>query len=263
MKPGRTAGVRGCEVETDERAELGPGLGELAAAFQELVEVLLDDGEAKLTPQRIVDFAAGIMPRCEHAGVIVVEDGKSRMLASTDAVPDHVNAIQVDVGDGPALDVLVVDDYLKADDLADDPRWPQFGRRVVAACGIRSMISYRLYLGRRRGAVLNFYSTWPHAFDDVAAAIGAIFAAYCSLTLITQALGDEVDPRRAATVQREIGVATGILIATGKLRPDEALARLHDASRRLRLSVREVARHVTVTGRLPGESGGPHPEDGR
>jgi hypothetical protein len=63
------------------------------------------------------------------------------------------------------LDVLVVDDYLKADDLATDPRWPKFGERAVQACGIRSMISYRLYLGRHRGAVLSFYSTWPHAFD--------------------------------------------------------------------------------------------------
>jgi hypothetical protein len=41
--------------------------------------------------------------------------------------------------------------------------------------------------------------------DDVAAALGTIFAAYCSLALITDALGDEVDPRRMARAQREIG----------------------------------------------------------
>lgn len=250
-------------MEADEGAELGRGLEELAAAFQELVRVLLNGGEAKLTARGIVDIAAGLMPRCEHAGVIVVEDGKPRTLASTDAVPDHVNAIQFDIGDGPALDVLVVDDYLKADDLADDPRWPQFGRKAVDICGIRSMISYRLYLGRRRGAVLSFYSTWPHAFDDVAAAMGAIFAAYCSLALITQALGDEVDPRRAATVQREIGVASGILMAAGKFSADEALARLHSASQRLHRDLLEVARHVTATGRLPGELGEQRLQDGR
>lgn len=247
-------------MEADERAELGRGLGELADAFHMLVEVLLDGGKAKLTPQRIVDVAVGVMPGAAHAGVIMVEDGRPRTLASTDVVPDQVNAVQFDAGEGPALDVLVVDDYLKADDLATDPRWPKFGERAVQACGIRSMISYRLYLGRHRGAVLSFYSTWPHAFDDVAAAIGTIFAAYCSLALITDALGDEVDPRRMARVQREIGVASGILMATGKLSADEAFAELYRASQRLHRDLPEVARHVTATGRLPDESDDPRPQ---
>lgn len=240
-------------MDADERAELGHGLGELAAGFQELVEVLLQGGEAKLTLQRIVDVAAVIMPGAKHASVMMVEDGKPRTLASTDAVPDHVNAVQFDAGEGPALDVLAVDDYRRSDDLANDCRWPQFGTRAVECCDVRSMISYRLYLGRRRGAVLSFYSDWPHAFDDVAAAMGAIFAAYCSLVLITQALGDEVNPLRAATVQREIGVASGILMATGKLSIDEAFAQLYRASQRLHSDLHDVARHVTATGRLPDE----------
>ncbi|HYZ37164.1 MAG TPA: hypothetical protein VE673_10655, partial [Pseudonocardiaceae bacterium] len=117
--------------------------------------------------------------------------------------------------EGPVFDVLIVDDYLKADELATDPCWSQFGRRAVESCGIRSMVSYRLSVGWRRGAVLSFYSTWPHAYDEVAAAIGAIVAAYCSLVLITAALGEEVHPPRAARVQREIGAAIGILMATG------------------------------------------------
>ena len=240
-------------MDADERAELGHGLGELATGFRELVEVLLQGGEAKLTLQRIVDVAAAIMPGAKHASVMMVEDGKPRTLASTDAVADHVNAVQFDAGEGPALDVLAVDDYRRSDDLANDCRWPQFGTRAVECCDVRSMISYRLYLGRRRGAVLSFYSDWPHAFDDVAAAMGAIFAAYCSLVLITQALGDEVDPLRAATVQREIGVASGILMATGKLSVDEAFAQLYRASQRLHRDLHDVARHVTATGRLPDE----------
>lgn len=91
-------------------------------------------------------------------------------------------------------------------------------------------------------------------FRPVAAAIGTIFAAYCSLALITDALGDEVDPRRMARVQREIGVASGILMATGKLSADEAFAELYRASQRLHRDLPEVARHVTATGRLPDES---------
>jgi hypothetical protein len=241
-------------MEAEERPEIGAVLEELAAAFSSLVEVLLDGGQVQLTPQRIVDVAGSVMPGCRHAAVAVIEHGRPRTVASTDAVPDHVDAVQFGCGEGPSLDVLVTDDYVRVDDLAGDPRWPHFGRRAAEVGQVRSMISYRLYLGRHHRAALSFYSTWPHGFDDVAAAVGAIFAAYCSLALITQVLGDDVHPRRAAEVHREIGVAIGILMATGELAADEAFAQLHNASQRLDRELREVARHVTSTGQLPDES---------
>ncbi|MGB8960414.1 MAG: ANTAR domain-containing protein [Pseudonocardiaceae bacterium] len=240
-------------MEAEERPEIGAALGELAAAFSGLVEVLLDGGRVQLTPQRIVDIAGKVMPGCRHAAVAVIEQDRPRTVASTDAVPDHVDAVQFECGEGPSLDVLVTDDYVRVDDLAGDPRWPQFGRRAAEVGQVRSMISYRLYLGRHHRAALSFYSTWPHGFDDAAAAAGAIFAAYCSLALITQVLGDDVHPRRAAEVHREIGVAIGILMATGELAADDAFAQLHSASRRLHRELREVAHHVTSTGRLPDE----------
>ena len=244
-------------VEDEERAEIASTLGELAAAFTGLVQVLLDGGQAQLSPQRIVDIAARVMPGCRHAAVVVIEADRPRTLASTDAVPDHVDAVQFDAGQGPSLDVLVTDDYVRVDDLADDPRWPQFGRRAVEVANVRSMINYRLYLGRHRRAALSFYSSWPHAFDDIAAAVGAIFAAYCSLTLITEQLDDQVHPQRAANVHREIGVAIGILMTTEQLAGDDAFAMLHTASQRLHRDLRDVARHVTTTGHLPEEPGNP------
>ena len=240
-------------MEPQERAEIASALAELAAAFTRLVQVFLEGGQAQLSPQRIVDVAARVMPSCRHAAVVVIDQDQPRTLASTDAVPDHVDAVQFDAGQGPSLDVLVTDDYVRVDDLADDPRWPQFGSRAVEAADVRSMINYRLYLGRHRRAALSFYSTWPHAFDEVAAAMGAIFAAYCSLTLITQQLDDEVHPERAANVHREIGVAIGILMATEQRTADDAFTMLQTASQRLHRDLKDVARQVTTTGRLPEE----------
>ena len=241
-------------MEDEEQAEIASALAELAAALNSLVEVLLAGSQAQLSPQRIVDVAADVMPGCRHAAVVVIEADRPRTLASTDAIPDHVDAVQFNASQGPSLDVLVTDDYVRVDDLADDPRWPQFTSRAIQVGNIRSMISYRLYLGRHHRAALNFYSTWPHAFDEVAAAIGAIFAAYCSLTLITQQLGDEVHPHRATNVHREIGVAIGILMATEQLTADDAFARLHTVSQRLHRDLQDVARQLTTTGQLPEET---------
>lgn len=182
----------------DERVEIGMALTELAAAFSGLVKVLINDGHVQLTSRRIVDAAVRVVPGCRHVGVLVVEDGQPRTMASIDAVPAQVDAIQFACGEGPALDVLVTDDYVQVDDLANDARWPEFAQRAVEVVDVRSMISYLVHLGRCRQAVLSFYSTWPHAFDDIGVAIGKMFGAYCSLALITQQLDDEVRPRRAA-----------------------------------------------------------------
>lgn len=112
---------------------------------------------------------------------------------------------------GPALDVLDADDLVVSGDLGDDPRWPAFGARVIDRTGIRSIVSYRLYLSSNHRAALTFYSDWPYAFDDVAIATGAIFAAYGSLTLGSElVLSEHVNTRRSAQVHREIGVAVGI-----------------------------------------------------
>ncbi len=246
-------------MESQERAEIASALAELAAAFTGLVQVLLEGNQARLSPQRIVDVAARVVPGCRHAAVVVIEADRPRTLASTDAMPDHVDAVQFDAGQGPSWDVLVTDDYVRVDDLADDARWPQFASRAIQVGNIRSIISYRLYLGRQRRAALNFYSTWPHAFDELAAAIGAIFAAYCSLALITQQLDGDVHPQRAANVHREIGVAIGILMATEQLTAEDAFARLHTASRQLHRDLQDVARHVTTTGHMPDEPRNPGP----
>ena len=151
----------GCGPPPEEQAELASALAELVGAFNRLVQVLLDGDQTQLSPQRIVDVAARVMPGCRHAAVLVIDADRPRTLASTDAVPDHVDGVQFDAGEGPSLDVLVTDDYVRVDDLADDPRWPQFASRAIQVAGIRSMINYRLYLGRQRRAALSFYSSWP------------------------------------------------------------------------------------------------------
>jgi hypothetical protein len=81
-------------MEDEERAEIASALAELAAAFTDLVQVLLDGGQTQLSPQRIVDVAARTMPGCRHAAVVVIEADRPRTLASTDAVPDGCGSVR-------------------------------------------------------------------------------------------------------------------------------------------------------------------------
>jgi hypothetical protein len=162
-------------------------LAELAEAFNGLVTALVEDSElAAMSPRRILDLAVECIPAGKHAALIVVQDGKARSIAATTDLPVRVDEIRIATGEGPSLDVLDTNDLVVGNDLAADPRWPLFGGRLVDELNLRSIASYRLYLGPRERAALSFYSDWPHAFDNLAITTGAIFAAYCSLAAFSR-----------------------------------------------------------------------------
>src|SRR5690349_15837636 len=121
-------------------------LAELAEAFIVLVRALVEGDElTAMTPRRILDLAVECMPPGKHAALIAVQDGDARSIAANTDLPGQVDAIRLASGQGPSLDVLDTNDLVVSNDLAADPRWPLFGRRVVDELGIRSAVSYRLY----------------------------------------------------------------------------------------------------------------------
>jgi hypothetical protein len=102
------------------------------------------------------------------------------------------------------------------------------------------------------GRPLNFYARPPDALSDDDMAAGAVFAAFISLALNAQQARAEADHLRIALqTNRQIGIATGILMARGLLTSDQAFDRLRQASQNLNRKLRDIARHVVETGDLP------------
>ncbi len=235
-----------------ERGQDFAALAELAEAFNALVQALHDGDPVVLSAVRILEIAAQCMPRSQHAALTIIDHGHVRNVAATSDVPALVDRIRDDTEQGPALDVLDINDVVVSGELADDPRWPLFGAQVTDATSIRSIVSYRLYLSPEHRAALTFYSDWPYAFDDIAIATGAIFAAYGSLTLTSElVLSERVTARRSADVHREIGVAVGILMATADLSTESAYQQLHQASQQLHRTLPNLARHVITHRAMP------------
>jgi hypothetical protein len=223
-----------------------------------LVDALMDGGVIDMPPGRIVEMAARCMPSGQHVALVIAENGRSRSLAATSDVPAMVDRLSTEIGQGPALDVLDTNDLVIGNDLADDPRWPEFGPAVVDRFGIRSTVAYRLYLAPRLRAALTLYSDWPHAFDDLTIATGSIFAAYCSLVVMTDnLLGDRLSARRVKQVHREIGVAAGFLMATEEIGVVDAYRQLVRAGRNLRRTLPDVAQQVIRERALPGDAANP------
>ena len=114
------------------------------------------------------------------------------------------------------------------------------------------MLSFRLFLTEQNRAALNLYATRPGAFTDQSTATGAVFAAYASMALLAAARHDQANHLiRALETNREIGVAMGIMMASGKLTAQQAFDQLRVASQNLNRKLHDIAADVARTGQLP------------
>jgi len=250
VMPGHTVGV--INDDPDDRAEDFRGIAELAEAFTDMVEALTDRHTLRLDVGTLVAVGHRTMPRTQHTGLLLMEEGFAHTVTATSEVPQRLDALRARLGEGPALDALKTNDMVVSGDVDGDPRWPRYGPAAFEELGVRSIACYRLHMGPKHRAALLFTSDWPYAFDELATSVGAIIAAYCSLVLfVEQVLGDRLSHERAAEVHREIGVAVGILLADKALSSGQAYHRLHQASRSLSKSLPEVARHVIEHRTLP------------
>lgn len=151
-----------------------------------MVGLLSTGTPVELDAPRIITLAQRCMPIAEHVALVRQAGETVRTVAASSEMAAELDRICAEVGEGPALDVLQVNEMVYSDDLLADPRWPQFGTRAHDELGARSLVSYRLRLGARRRMAVVLVSDWPFGFDDFAIATGSIFAAYCSLALLVR-----------------------------------------------------------------------------
>ncbi len=120
-----------------------------------------------------------------------------------------------------------------------------------ARTGVRSMLSYRLFTAQDTLGALNLYSREPDAFDDDAVSIGTVLAAHAALAVARARDREQVSGlRHALTSNRTIGMAMGILMATRRVREQEAFDLLRVASQRTNRKLRAIAGDVVRCGEL-------------
>ena len=238
-------------ISSDWRAD-GASWFELSSAFREF-RGLLEPVGSRLSPERLVEAAGQGVPHADAAGLTLWPEGKQPWTVGPEGSIAHVvDRIQYTAGEGPCLDAATGADLVRVDDLGADSRWPAFGAQAVDTCGIRSMVSIGLQFDTHVRAALNFYARSPCALSDEDVAAGAVFAAFISLALDAQQLRAENEHLRIALqTNRQIGIATGILMARSLLTADQAFERLREASQHLNQKLRDVARYVVETGEMP------------
>jgi GAF domain-containing protein len=151
-----------------ERVAHGPGDGprdqiELAAAYSELQNLLLEGPDVTAFLEQVVQLAAAVVP-ATACSITMRRDKQVTTAASSHEMALAVDEIQYGRGQGPCLLAMRTGQLVPVPDLATDARWPDY-RPYALAQGVASSLSVPLTVeGDPLGAV-NLYGAQVAQFD--------------------------------------------------------------------------------------------------
>ena len=218
-----------------------------AEEFAELA-LSLHDVTVEETVEKVLEFTLKAIG-CDFAGVIFVH-GKHHIetAAATDPLVAKLDAMQMEVGEGPDVSVLEHRLSVIVSDTKTESRWPTWASRVYDA-GIRSLLSVRMYTDEETIGTLNAYSKDPDAFDVDDQAVAHVLARHAAV-----ALGNARKIENlwlAVDARKRIGQAQGILMERFDLSADQAFAVLLRYSQDNNVKLRVVADRLVETRELP------------
>ena len=206
-----------------------------------------DDRSAVL--DTVVACALRTVPGAQEGSITLVL-GRRRVVsqAASSPLPERVDALQEEVEEGPCLETAFEQHTVLVPDLATDPRWPRFSARATEL-GVRSMLSFQLYVEGDNLGALNLFSRSVDGFDERSVLVGELFAAHAAVAY--SAAQRESVLERALASRGLVGQAQGILMERGRLTADQAFTQLQRASQDGNVKLAEVARRLVETGALP------------
>ncbi|MBW3536733.1 MAG: GAF domain-containing protein, partial [Actinobacteria bacterium] len=131
---------------------------DLVGTFEDIARLLLAAPTQAETLSRIVNAAVAVIPGCKHAGISLIQNRTISTPSASDEIPIQVDAIEYETNQGPCLEAIEKHEVYLADDLTTETRWPDFSQRAAEETGIRSLLSFRLFVLEDTMGALNLYS---------------------------------------------------------------------------------------------------------
>jgi transcriptional regulator with GAF, ATPase, and Fis domain len=234
---------------SSEDSGAAEGQDALALQLGELARALQAEEDTDQTLARVVQGAIELVPGAEEGSISVVRARRHvDSQAASSELPEAVDALQAETGEGPCLDAVYEQRTVRVPDMAADQRWPRFTARAAEA-GAAAMLSFQLYVDGDNLGALNLYSRTAGAFDDESEHVGLLFATHAAVAFAGVRTTDEL---RASMATRDlIGMAKGILMERHKVTGDRAFALLARVSQDTNRKLRDVADDLVHSGRLP------------
>lgn len=227
---------------------IGMNDDELVREFAEMAVQLHDEPGVEETVERVLEYALKAV-RCSYAGVLFLHGGRRiESAAVTHQVVREVDTLQMELGEGPDLEVLSDEHSRHIPDFRAETRWPTWTPHVLQR-GIHSMLSIRLFTSDKTVGTLNLYDIEPGAFDHDDRAVATVLARHAAVALSTAR--NEENLRLAVDARKLIGQAQGILMERYDLDADQAWSVLLRYSQDRNIKLRAVAERLVATRSLP------------
>lgn len=195
---------------------------EIADAMAEVAASLRAPMELEETLGVITRVAAETIPGIVEASIsITTKDGQIETLAPTGPRVTRADHLQYELGEGPCLDAAIEEPIVAVNDLAADPRWPDFGPKA-AALGFGSQVAFQFRAVPHVRGALNLYAQEPNSIDRDSIHLGSMFAGQVAVAM-GWARQDQTLTEALAT-RNTIGQAVGIVMERYKLDSDRAFA---------------------------------------
>ena len=225
--------------ETDEFTEQ---LSVAARAMQ------AEDGTQQ-TLERAILNVTEMIEACDLAGISILRKDGIETPAASDELTRRIDQLQYELRQGPCYDALREHEIVRADDLLRDERWPQWGHAMAEQLGVRSSLSYRLFITDDSLGSMDLYSRTANAFDDDDLLHGRALAAHIAVAVA--AAQDSDNLRRAVTNRTVIGQAEGILMERFGITADRAFDVLRRVSQHRNQKLNRVAEQLVSTRETP------------
>jgi len=217
-----------------------------AAAFDALGMLVLSSAESlEATLTAVAALGCDAHAGCDMVSLTLVEGGKPRTVATTDAAAVVFDDAQYRSGTGPCVEAMTAQRIVRVDDLLVDPRWEDLAA-AAAEAGIRSSLSAPLVVGGATTGGLNYYGRESAAFSPEDEVFSARFSSRAA-TVVSNATAYwsvEESARQLATALESralIEQAKGVLIATQGCTAEEAFDILRRTSQRENRKLRTIA----------------------
>jgi GAF domain-containing protein len=218
---------------------------------QELAQMALalhEQPDVEQTAERFLDYVQSTIGT-QHASVVLVHrGGRLESAASTDALVEEADRLQVETGEGPSYAAIHDEESVVCcADAATDTRWLAWSAEV-ASVGLRSVLSVRLRTPTTTIGALNLYDKAEQRFTAADQAIAQVFADHAAVAVANAR--SESTLWQAIEARKLIGQAQGILMERFDLTDEQAFAVLRRYSQDTNVKLRDVAQRLIATRKL-------------
>jgi GAF domain-containing protein len=239
----------------------------MTASLAALTRFFVGDGTVQETLERVSNLTVDAIPAAEMVGITMLVEGRQRTAVFTDPEAPEIDQAQYDTGEGPCLQAFHDGQITEIESTREPGKWAEF-RKVAAAHGIGSTLSFPLLVDGTAVGALNLYARPERAFTDRDRETGTSFAAQAAIVLANaQAYWDahDLSIRLGEAMQDRavIEQAKGMLMAAQRFDEAAAFDMLVTASQRENLKLRDIARRIVddATARTATATNGAPPAD--